>query len=303
MPRGDSGQQPFTASEAAFSIPSGYGEDRLVAMLQDPWWIFAYGEIRPSPERAVRGQLLPQEVSGLQSVLRVYDVTGADYPTQPAHRSFDIALSGLATNWYIQTNAPGREFIVEIGLLTSGGRFLMLARSNRVTTPRFGPSDVIDELWATSDEAYWKLFGSIAGVGMGASPTAWAHLLSQQLSSGNWSSYGLTGPGKPTAMVQGFWCRIDADLVLHGMTEPKATVSVQGQPVAVRKDGSFSLRLALPEGTQTITIEVTSADGRHAKTIAPVVTLAGASGLTTDTKKSQPSWPRLEPRDGEGGGA
>lgn len=294
---------PVAAAEAAFSIPTGYGDDRLVAMVKDPWWIFAYWEIQPSTERAVRGQLLPQEVMGLQSVLRVYDVTGIDYPEQLAHRFFDIALSGLATNWYIQTNAPGRQFIMEIGLLTVGGRFLMLARSNRVATPRFGPSDVIDELWATSDEAYWKLFGSIAGLGMGASPTAWAHALSQQLSSGNWSSYGLTGPGKAVSLVRGFWCRVDTDLVLHGMTEPKATVRIQGQPVAVRKDGSFSLRLALPEGTQTITIEVVSADGRHAKTVAPIVTLASATGLTTDTKQDQVSWPRLEPRDGTGGEA
>ncbi len=276
-PPGSWSHVPRASVEEQFSIPSGYGDDRITLMVKDPWWLYAYWEIQPATERAARTQLSPQEIVGLQSVLRVHDVTGIDYPSQPSHRSFDIALSGLATNWYIQTNAPDRSFIAELGLLTSGGRFLLLARSNRVTAPRFGPSDVIDEAWATSEELYWKLFGTTAGVGMGSSPSGWAHLLSQQMLGGG-SSASLFGQSRHSA-VQGFWCRADTDLIIHGATEPRSTVIVQGQPVTVRKDGTFSLRVALPEGTQSVTIEATSPDGRHTKTVTPVVTLAWAGRL------------------------
>ena len=79
--------------------------------------------------------------------------------------------------------------------------------------------------------------------------------------------------------MRGFWCRVNTDLVIHGVTEPKATVRVQGVPVVVRKDGTFSLRVALPAGTQTVTIEAISADGRHTKTVTPLVTLGWAGAL------------------------
>ena len=262
-------------------------------MVKDPWWLYAYWEIQPGTERAARGQLLPQEVAGLQSILRVYDVTGVEFPSRPAHRSFDISLSGLATNWYIHTNAPNRSFLVDIGLLTNNGRFLLLARSNRVTTPRFGPSEVIDEAWMATDELYWKFFNAASGLGIGSSPAAWGSLVPQQLFSGNWSSMGLVAQAKPSA-IKGFWCRVNTDLVIHGATDPRASVTIQGQPAAVRKDGTFSLRLAMPEGAQTITIEVTSPDGQHTKTITPIVTLAWSGSLTPDAQK--PPLPRAEQR-------
>ena len=267
------------AAESQFSIPMGYGDDRIILMVKDPWWLYAYWEIQPSTERAARSQLLPQEVAGLSSILRVHDVTDVDFPAQPAHRSFDIGLSGLATNWYVNTDAPNHSFIVEIGLLTASGRFLLLARSNRVTTPRFGPSEVIDELWVTSDAAFWKLFGASAGIGVGSSPMTWSRLLQQRLASDAWSS---ASPAKASA-VRGFWCRVDADLIIHGATEPKASVLIQGQPVTVRKDGTFSLRLALPAGTQEIAVEVVSADGRHKRTFTQAVTIGSAGPLAADS--------------------
>lgn len=250
-------------------------------MVKDPWWLFAYWEIQPGTERAARAELLPHEVSGLASILRVYDVTGIDFPATPAHRSFDIRLSGLATNWYIPTDAPNRSFVVDIGLLANTGRFLLLARSNQVATPRFGPSEVLDEAWMTTDETYWRLFGASANIGIGASPTEWLRALQQPFFSGAWPSLHLAGHSRPS-LVRGFWCRVNTDLVIHGATEPKASVTIQGQPVAVRPDGTFSLRVAMPEGTQAITIEVTSPDGRRTKTVSPIVTLAWSGSLVPE---------------------
>jgi len=270
-----------TSVEDRYVIPTGYGEDRIVLMVKDPWWLFAYWEIRSETERSVRNQLLPSEIPDLRSVLRVYDVTDLEFPVRQAHRSFDIPLSGLATSWYIETNAPNRSFVVEIGLLTASGRFFMLARSNQVTAPRAGPSEVIDDAWATTDELFWKLIGSSALLGSGSSPTVWAQLLLRNAVPGSWSSGTLAGMARP-AMVRGFWCRVNADVIIYGATDPKARVLIQGRPVAVRKDGTFSLRVTLPEGTQTMTIEATSSDGRQTQSITPVVSLTSAGSLGTE---------------------
>lgn len=168
-------------------------------MVKDPWWLYAYWELQPHLERQARSRLSPEDIEGLRAVLRVYDVSGRDFTNQPAQAHSDITLSGLAVSWYIHVNAPNRSFIVEIGLLTRHGRFLELARSNRVTTPRFGPSDVIDEEWMVADEDYWKLFGMTAGVGMGSSPTALKEFFARALASPGMFSPGLFSPMKVAA--------------------------------------------------------------------------------------------------------
>ena len=264
--------------------------DRLVLLVKDPWWLFAYWEIRPATERAARGQLLPHEVAGLQTILRVYDVTEAGAALSPTTVLSDIPLSAMANNWYIPVHAPERSILVDIGLLAQGGRFLRLARSNSVTTPRSTPSPVIDPDWATTEEAFLAL-ASLAQARAGSSPLGkgWSALQPIPFGVASPSSWG---SGRQSA-VRGFWCRVDTDLVLYGATEPRATVQVQGQPIPVRKDGTFSVRLALPEGTQTVAVDVRSPDGRHSRTITPVVCRTSA-GPPSD-EPSNPS--ALERRD------
>jgi len=248
-------------------IPNGYGEDRLVLLVKDPWWLFAYWEVQSSTERAARSQLRPEDIPGLQTILRVFETTGLK-ATAAAQHAFDIPLSGLTTNWYIHVNAPNRSFVVELGLLARSGQFITLLRSNAVTTPRSEPSEVIDEEWMVSDASTWALLG--LPVGAGSSPGSMGHRGGWHVLRQTVSSSGLVRTNHPR--LQGFWVRVSAELVIYGATEPKASVTIQGQAVTVRKDGTFAARMALPDGTQAVTVDVTSADGRTTKTLAPVVT-------------------------------
>jgi hypothetical protein len=71
---------------------------------------------------------------------------------------------------------------------------------------------------------------------------------------------------------RGFWFVLDAELIVYGATAPDAAVTVQGRPVKLRPDGSFTLRFALPDGTQRIEATARSADGVEERTITPTVT-------------------------------
>jgi len=72
------------------------------------------------------------------------------------------------------------------------------------------------------------------------------------------SSHAFKGaPGKPRS----FWFKVQADLVVHGATEPDAQVVVGGVPVTLRPDGTFTLRFALPDGKFALAAEAASADG------------------------------------------
>ncbi len=253
-----------SAGEDAFVIPLGYGDTRIVLLVKDPWWLYAYWEVHPSDARRAKSRLTPEEVIGLQSVLRVYDVTGGAEPETAAHW-MDVPLSGLATNWYLNTNAPDHAFVVEIGLLTRGGRFLAVARSNQVRAPRSSPSDVIDEEWRIADEPFWKLLDLAGCVGMGSSPGAAKSALERV----HGSAGAAASPAADAQAAQPRKLRVHADLIVHGTADPNATVTIQGQPVALRSDGSFSVRFALPEGTQAIDVAATTAT--HQAAVTPVV--------------------------------
>jgi uncharacterized protein len=83
---------------------------------------------------------------------------------------FDQEVYERVGNWYFDFGRPTHSFCADLGLLSPEGRFLTLARSNYVTMPRDGVSDVIDEEWMLVDEEFWKLYGYAEGVHSGSSP-------------------------------------------------------------------------------------------------------------------------------------
>lgn len=74
-------------------------------------------------------------------------------------------------------------------------------------------------------------------------------------------------PSAP-APAHDFWFKVNAELVIHGSTEPDAKVSIAGRPVPLRPDGSFTFRFSLPDGQFVLPVLAISArgdDGRSAE--------------------------------------
>jgi hypothetical protein len=68
-----------------------------------------------------------------------------------------------------------------------------------------------------------------------------------------------------------FWFQIDAELIVYGATEPNARVTLQGEPVKLRPDGTFTMRFSLPDSRQIIPAVAASADGVEERTIVLAV--------------------------------
>lgn len=184
--------QPFATAEhisRIINLPSGYGKDRIVAMVRDPWWIFVYWEITPARQRAVMDDLKRKGRNFKGTVLRIYDITGiSNFDGKNAKSHFDILLKDVAGNWYVDIGSPGKRWCVEIGLLAEEVDFYALARSNIIDTPRFGMSDILDESWMLSEEEYWWLFGASGGFDVGKSSLEMRELFQRQLKE--WISSG-----------------------------------------------------------------------------------------------------------------
>ena len=65
--------------------------------------------------------------------------------------------------------------------------------------------------------------------------------------------------------------RVEAEMVIHGVTHPDANVTLQGAPVKLRPDGSFSVRLDLPNRRQVIPLVASTKDGASQRTIVLAV--------------------------------
>lgn len=143
--------------EADDRLPNYYGEDKLVLMTRDPWWIYSYWEVTMGRSSAVEAEVKQAGHQDWKTVLRVYDVTGSDN-LKPSS-SFDIELNFFTDNWTIDVGAPDRDWMAELGLRTTSGDFFVLLRSNVVRTPAFGISDVVDEEWMLPEDIYYQLIG------------------------------------------------------------------------------------------------------------------------------------------------
>jgi len=256
-------------------LPAGYGQDKIVLQARDPWWIHAYWEVTTGAFDRLREQLGNAFFSA-KRVLRVYDVSHTIFNGTNAHRFFDIEVTPSANNWYINTGGPGRSWCVDFGLLLSDNRFIVIVRSNTVTTPLEGPSWITDEEWMVPEEMFARLYGMGFGLGR-SSPVgkAWQERIKGELFSGILASPGITSLASPVKKIpreRKFWLVVNTELIVYGATEPDAKVTVQGRPIKLRPDGTFSLRFALPDGKQVIPVQATSSDEVETRTITPIVT-------------------------------
>jgi hypothetical protein len=256
-------------------LPYGYGQNKIILQVRDPWWIHAYWEITGDTFEKLQ-QRLHDAFHYARRVLRVYDISQIIFDGTNAHRFFDIEVGQEANNWYIDVAGPGRSWCVDYGLrLANNGEFITIARSNTVHTPIEGPSWITDEEWMIPDDMFARLYGMGFGLGR-SSPVgkAWQERLRQELFSGVLASPGITSVASPVKKIpkeRKFWLVVNTELIVYGATEPDAKVTVQGKPITLRQDGTFTLRFALPDGKQVIPVKAVSSDSVEERTITPIV--------------------------------
>ncbi|HTY13577.1 MAG TPA: DUF4912 domain-containing protein [Candidatus Omnitrophota bacterium] len=244
-----------------FELPGGYDINRIVLMVRDPYWIYAYWEINQKKLSEIRSEL-GDKFGQSRLILRVYDTQNWNF--------FDLQVHGLAGNWYINVGRPNTSYCVDIGFITSDGVFVVAARSNVVTTPRDRMSEVIDEEWMIPD---WDTMYALSG-GFRMRQGSFElremmekNLLNPASSPGVSSLFSPVRPQQPRP----FWLVANCELIVYGATEPTASLTIQGKPIKLREDGTFTVRYALPDGRQHIPIEAVRDDGAEKRRIIPIV--------------------------------
>lgn len=270
-PVNSSRRQEAQVASPPKTLDHGCVKDRIITSVRDPYWLHTYWELsRTTLGRAQAA--MGKEWHGSKPILRLMDVTSEDTTSNAERAVRDIPIHGGVNNWYIDVCEPPRSYRVDIGYLSRQGRFFVLARSNVVTTPRAGCNDVLDEHWASVDSQYQTIFKQSLHGGSASRDLQeiFEERLRRPMNPLNFSSLG-TGALQGANCSRHFHFEIDAELIVYGTTEPNAKVTLQGEPVKLRPDGSFSVRFSLPDNRQIIPAVASSPDGVEERTIVLAV--------------------------------
>ena len=166
-------------------IPQGYGDHKVVLMVRDPWTLYAYWEINNNTELSLREDLNKSGRTVVKTILRVYEVN--DNENDPIVVT-DVDLNNFANNWYINHIDPGKQWMVDIGILCSNGDFKTIVRSNMVKTPSNKMSGICSDEWKCPEELYYKMFAVAGGYDIGKSSMELIELIETHLRE--WRSSG-----------------------------------------------------------------------------------------------------------------
>ena len=177
---------------------------------------------------------------------------------------------------------------MEIGYLPENSSFYCLARSNTVQTPPAGTSDAIDDNWKHVAEQADRIFAMSGGYSPQGTSRELQDLLEERLRrplgtpmSTRYGSGAASSPSKRDHSDDMPFA-VDAEVIIYGAADRSAHVTLKGEPVQLRPDGTFAVRLSLPDRRQVIPIVASSSDGveqrtiilaieRNTKTMEPVV--------------------------------
>ena len=206
--------EPRVFQEMPRELPDNYGDNQIYLIVRDPYWIYSYWEVQEDHQRQHLAQLGGNWES-VVSVLRVYDTT------DEKNSSFtDIVLQNMMKCWYLNTQ-PNHSYYVEIGLLHKDGRFICLARSNYVTTPRSGMSEIIDDQWMSID--FDKMYALSGGFQVGKSSEELRKLMEERFRNAITSGSGagaVSSLSSPVRIKQrGFRFWLECELIIYGGTE------------------------------------------------------------------------------------
>lgn len=157
------------------------------------------------------------------------------------------------------------------------------AEAQRVAGSLFGSMQHVPGSMAPEQVLSSYVFPS--GVGMWAVPTA-----SGLTMSGVGMMSGVGFASEAPMRPRKFWLVADAELIVYGATEPDATVTIGGRPIALNPDGTFRFQMSFQDGLIDYPIMAVAADGEQTRSIHMKFTRETPSRHTNTKEEATLEW-------------
>jgi len=261
-----------TGPEGGRAATRSRPRDRMVLMVRGPHWVHVFWEL--TPRSIVRAQAaLGPEWHGARPVLRLLEIESGLHGSPSERVVREIDVHGGMKNWFIDVRGPMR-CRVEIGYLTAAGRFHGLARSNAVTTPVASQGDTLDAHWGDIVNDCERIYAMSGGYSPENNSTELQELFEERLQRPMGPPTGHAGGREDSpdeVRPVDFRLEVDAEMIIYGATKPDAYVTLQGEPVKVQPDGTFRVRVEMPNKRQVLPIIASAGDGSARQTVVMAV--------------------------------
>ena len=244
-------------------------QDRIVLMVRDSFWLQANWEVtRGSVERAQSA--MAERWHTAVPMLRLMTVSDVNRNCAESIER-DIPIHGGVDTWYIDVDDPPSRYRALIGYLADNGEFYTICRSNVVETPRPGECERLDEHWRDIAEDYERIYSLSGGYDTdgGDLREVFEERLRRPMPLRGEQGQTIADPALLRQTRLPF--DVDAELIIFGKTESTATVMVAGRPVKLQADGSFTVRMELPDKRQVLPVTAESRDGLRQRTTVVAV--------------------------------
>lgn len=241
--------------------------DRVVVLVRDSYWIQVCWEIK-SKSVARAQAALAHKWHGARPIIRLYEVQNDSQQVHGTRVLRDIEIHSGVTNWYVDVDQTPTPYQVEVGYLADTGEFHPLCRSNTVAPPTPGSCDATDMNWDDIAKDYKRIFSLSGGDTNGQGNQDLKDLFEQRLrrpmSKSVVMKHGLSGQDEDQSKLH---FEVESELIVYGNAESDAAVTMAGEPVKLAKDGSFTIRLDLPDRRKVFPLVAHGADGLREKTV------------------------------------
>jgi phosphate transport system substrate-binding protein len=182
------------------TAPDTNTETSIILTPRTPKWAYVSWQIPPTQKAELQN-------SGVaQLALRLYDATDIDISYQTPQLVQQYSCEEVTSDRFVAIPTTDRDYLIEIGYITEGDRWIAIARSPSV-----------------------RVFS------------------------------------RPQTE---FWFVTDAELIIHGATQPNATVTVGGHSIKLKPDGTFHLRIPFSDNVIEYLLTAVAANGQDVRNIS-----------------------------------
>ncbi|MEE2827146.1 MAG: DUF4912 domain-containing protein, partial [Planctomycetota bacterium] len=198
-------------------------QDRVIAIIRDPYWIQAYWEVSKSTVARAKVALVDQWHTA-RPVLRLLSVVNDGTANSMENVVREIPVHGGVRNWFIDVAEPPQSYRIAIGYATEDGKFHLVAKSNAVTTPAPN-TDSFDHNWADIADDF-KKFYALSGGYAKTTTNDLQQVFEEKLNRPmNQPEFVRLGNGIHSGFPS-FDFEVDAHMVIQGVADPNANVTL-----------------------------------------------------------------------------
>ena len=246
-------------------------KDRVALFVRDAYWMHATWDItRQAIERARAA--MAEQWHGAKPVLRLLRLDDAGGSSETVER--DIEIHGGLRDWYIDWAGEEARCRVMVGYLGKGGRFHSICESNVVKMPEASSGEDVDEHWTTVGNDGERIYALSGGYDKetqtGELKNVLESRLHRELGAPALAKLG-AAPQSLFNKSQQFFFDMEIELVVYGSTVPDGYLTLNGEPVKLRDDGTFSLRMPFPDRRQVLPAVACTRDGSQERMIVVAV--------------------------------